>query len=97
MSYSSAYNFGQIANTSASIGTNSAQLQQLIDEMDQLVNKRLQAVWAGQAGVSYQVAAAQWGQAAANVRLALARLGAAVGNAGADMRSTDLRNSSLFI
>ena len=87
--------FGALSTASADIGSCAAQLEHILDTMDQTLQP-LRANWTGEAAAAYEQAKAKWTAAITDMKDLLRKVGTTVGNTNQDYQSTERGNAARF-
>ncbi|BEL09182.1 hypothetical protein Q0Z83_073730 [Actinoplanes sichuanensis] len=83
------YNFGQIAETSASINTFQGQMDQQLNDLYTAFTQLFAQDWTGAAGTACDEARQKWNQGATEIKQALAMVGVKLGASADRMQQVD--------
>ncbi|GIE76141.1 hypothetical protein Aph02nite_20910 [Actinoplanes philippinensis] len=83
------YNFGQIADTSASINSFQGQMDQQLNDLYTAFTQLFAQDWTGAAGTACDEARQKWNQGATEIKQALASVGVKLGASAERMQQVD--------
>ncbi|MFC4064071.1 WXG100 family type VII secretion target [Actinoplanes subglobosus] len=83
------YNFGQIADTSASINSFQGQMDQQLNDLYTAFTQLFAQDWTGAAGTACDEARQKWNQGATEIKQALAMVGVKLGASAERMQQVD--------
>ncbi|MEU4161302.1 WXG100 family type VII secretion target [Actinoplanes sp. NPDC026670] len=83
------YNFGQIAETSASINSFQGQMDQQLNDLYTAFTQLFAQDWTGAAGTACDEARQKWNQGATEIKQALAMVGVKLGASAERMQQVD--------
>jgi WXG100 family type VII secretion target len=83
------YNFGQIADTSASINSFQGQMDQQLNDLYTAFTQLFAQDWTGAAGTACDEARQKWNQGATEIKQALAGVGVKLGASAERMQQVD--------
>ncbi|AEH07787.1 MULTISPECIES: WXG100 family type VII secretion target [Protofrankia] len=83
------YNFGQIADVAAAIGTYTGALEGSLEDLYTQFTQLFAADWQGEAGQACDLARQKWNQGASEIKAALTQVGIKLGASGERMQSVD--------